>query len=80
MEKHQDLEDEGEKAMDIRVVAQDTRAIPNSLEIHLVRKWLDIGHQRAVGPRIYYTTSYANTTFAIPLLQKIYFYLNYCIT
>ena len=34
---------------------QDTRASPNSLETHLVRKWGDNEHQRAVGPRIYNT-------------------------
>jgi len=52
MEKHQDTEGEGKiKAMDTNT--GDTRANPYSLETHRVRKWRDIGHQRAVGPRIY---------------------------
>jgi len=32
------------------MVAQDTKASPNSLETQLVKKSGDIGHQRAVGP------------------------------
>jgi len=44
MEQHRDMEGEREKATDW--------ASPNSLEAHLVREWGDIGHQRAVGPRI----------------------------
>jgi len=32
--------------------AQDTRASFNSLETHLVRKWEDIGHLRALSPWI----------------------------
>src|SRR6218665_2910607 len=35
-----------------RAVAQDTRASPNSLETHLVRKRGDIGHLRALIPWI----------------------------
>jgi len=54
MEKHQDMEGEGKKRWTPTwAEAQDTGACPNSLETHLVRKWRDIGHQRAVGPRIY---------------------------
>jgi len=33
-----------------RAKTQDTRASPNSLETHLVRKWGDIGHLRALSP------------------------------
>ena len=35
-----------------RAKAQDTRAGPNSLETHLMRKWGDIGHLRALSPWI----------------------------
>src|SRR6218665_2001694 len=36
----------------IRAKAQDTRANPNSLETHLVRKRWDIGLLRALSPRL----------------------------
>jgi len=49
MEKHRYMEGKGKRAMD---TTQGTRASPNSLETHLVRKWEDIGHQWAVGPGI----------------------------
>jgi len=54
--KHRDMDGEGEKAMDTNMggspgyLSQSQR-----METHLVRKWRDIGHQRAVGPRIYNT-------------------------
>ena len=46
MEKHQDMEGEREKVMDPNMGGSpDTRASPNSLETHLVRKWqCDRGH------------------------------------
>jgi len=51
MAKHQDMEGEGKKRWTpTRAEAQDTRANPYSLETPLVRKWRDIGRQRAVGP------------------------------
>ena len=50
------MDGEGRKAADTniptRAIAQDARAHPNILESHLVRKYGDIGHQRAVCPGI----------------------------
>ena len=56
MEKHRDMEGKKKRRWEsTRVVAQDSRANPNSLETHLERKWGSIAHQRVVGPNIYNT-------------------------
>jgi len=52
MEKHRDMEGEGEKVMGTNT-GRSSRYQNQSLETHLVRKWRDIGDQRAVGPRKY---------------------------
>jgi len=58
MEKHQGMEGERGKAMDTKTVAHDSRASPDSLETHIMRKWGDIGHPSAVGQRICNTIQY----------------------
>ena len=51
MEWHRDMEGNRERRWTpTRAKAQDTRASPNSLETHLVRKWEDIGHIRVLRP------------------------------
>ena len=63
MEKHQDMEGKrgNGDGHPTRAVAQDAWASPNSPETHLVRKWGNTTHQRAVGPRIIlYSTVHAN--------------------
>ena len=48
MEKHRDIEYEGGRCWSLTwEVDQDTRARPNSLETHIVRKLLIIGHHQA---------------------------------
>ena len=66
MKKHRDMASERRQAKrrwtPTRAEAQDTKAIPNDLETNLVRKWGDIGHQQAMGPRIYNTIQYNTNT------------------
>ena len=50
MEKHRDMEGEGKtRWTPTWAEAQDARTNSYSLETHLVKKWGDTGHQRAVG-------------------------------
>src|SRR6218665_1129077 len=57
MEKHRDvvhMDVKGERRWTpTRAVAQDTGISANSLRTHLMRKYGDTGHQRAVVSRIY---------------------------
>jgi len=55
----------------IQTVAQDTWASLNNLETHIVRKWGDIGHQRAVDPRIIQCSTYLPCLPLPPLPSQI---------
>jgi len=51
METHGDMEGKRERRWTPKwAKAQYTKASLNSLETHLVRKWRDIGHLRALSP------------------------------
>jgi len=71
MEKHQNKEGQLERAMDT-----NTGGSPGyqSLKTHLVRKWGDIGHQRAMGPRTYNTIQYNTKNVVITSGRKILIY------
>jgi len=61
MEKHRDMEGEGEKAMDTNMDGSPgylSQSSPGSLETHPVRKRLNIGLQLAVGLGLYNTIQY----------------------